>query len=64
MYFVVLQLVSGVLKRWFKHCSEEGQVSTNEPRCEKTDVRGLRPDPAQTGLCSNRRSLGGLKFRI
>ena len=25
-----------------------------EPRSEKTGLRGLRPDPTQTGLCSHR----------
>ena len=25
-----------------------------EPRCEKTGLRGFRPGPTQTGLCSHR----------
>ena len=29
----------------------------NEPRCEKTGLRGFRPGPTQTGLCSHRRRL-------
>ena len=28
-----------------------------EPRCEKTGLRGFRPGPIQTGLCSQRRWL-------
>ena len=28
-----------------------------EPRCEKTALRGFRPGPTQTGLCSHRRWL-------
>ena len=28
-----------------------------EPRCEKTGLRGFRPGPTQTGLCSHRRWL-------
>ena len=27
---------------------------TFEPRCEKTGLRGFRPGPTQTGLCSHR----------
>ena len=30
---------------------------TYEPRCEKTGLRGFRPGPTQTGLCSHRRWL-------
>ena len=30
---------------------------TNEPRCEKTSLRGFRPGPTQTGLYSQRRWL-------
>ena len=34
------------------------QVSlVNEPRSEKTGLRGFRPGPTQTGLCSHRRWL-------
>ena len=29
----------------------------NEPRCEKTGLRGFRPGPTQTGLYSYRRWL-------
>ena len=29
----------------------------NEPRCEKTGLRGFRPGPTQTGLYSHRRWL-------
>ena len=28
-----------------------------EPPCEKTGLRGFRPGPTQTGLCSHRRWL-------
>ena len=28
-----------------------------EPLCEKTGLRGFRPGPTQTGLCSDRRLL-------
>ena len=31
----------------------------NQPRCEKTGLRGFRPDPTQTGLYSHRRWLEG-----
>ena len=30
---------------------------TDEPRCEKTGLRGFRPGPTQTGLCSHIRWL-------
>ena len=30
---------------------------TFEPRCEKTGLRGFRPGPTQTELCSHRRWL-------
>ena len=33
-------------------------LSSNEPRCEKTGLRGFRPGPTQTGLYSHRRWLG------
>ena len=29
-----------------------------EPRCDKTGLRGFRPGPTQTGLCSHGRWLG------
>ena len=29
----------------------------NEPRCEKTGLRGLQPGPTQTGLYNHRRWL-------
>ena len=32
-------------------------LSTAEPRCEKTGLRGFRPGPTQTGLYSHRRWL-------
>ena len=37
----------------------------NEPRCEKTGLRGFRPGPTQTGLYSHRRWLeaGNFGFR-
>ena len=31
--------------------------SRNEPRYEKTGLRGFRPGPTQTGLCNHRRWL-------
>ena len=31
------------------------RYSTCEPRCEKTGLRGFRPDPTQPGLYSHRR---------
>ena len=34
----------------------------NEPRCEKTGLRGFRPGPTQTGLYSQRRSLEAWNF--
>ena len=33
-----------------------------EPRCEKTGLRGFRPGPTQTGLCSYRRWLEAWNF--
>ena len=42
------------------------QVSKiNEPRCEKTGLRGFRPGPTQIGLYSHRRWLeaGNFGFR-
>ena len=33
------------------------KTMVNEPRCEKTGLRGFRPGPTQTGLCSYRRWL-------
>ena len=30
---------------------------TTQPRSEKTGLRGFRPGPTQTGLCSHRRWL-------
>ena len=33
------------------------ELVTFEPRCEKTGLRGFRPGPTQTGLCSHRRCL-------
>ena len=35
---------------------------TNEPRCEKTGLRGFRPGPTQTRLCSHRRWLEAWNF--
>ena len=35
---------------------------TNEPRCEKTGLRGFRPGPTQTGLYSHRRWLEACNF--
>ena len=31
-----------------------GQGVQNEPRCEKTGLRGFRPGPTQTGLYNHR----------
>ena len=39
------------------HSEVGGGTPGNEPRCEKTGLRGFRPGPAQTGLCSHRRWL-------
>ena len=33
------------------------QTVLNEPRCEKTGLRGFRPSPTQTGLYNHRRRL-------
>ena len=38
----------------FQHVSE---FCINEPRCEKTGLRGFRPGPTQTRLYSHRRWL-------
>ena len=32
-------------------------LNRNEPRCEKTGLRGFRLGPTQSGLCSHRRWL-------
>ena len=37
-------------------------ASLFQPRCEKTGLRGFRPGPTQTGLCSHRRLLDALNF--
>ena len=37
-------------------------TTTNEPRSEKTGLRGFRPCPTQTGLCSHRRWLEASNF--
>ena len=36
---------------------ENKQSGTNEPRSEKTGLRGFRPGPTQTGMYSHRRWL-------
>ena len=33
---------------------EKANEDTYEPRSEKTGLRGFRPGPTQTGLCSHR----------
>ena len=37
-------------------------IVLNEPRCEKTGLRGFRPGPTQTGLYSHRRWLEAWDF--
>ena len=37
-------------------------ISTFEPLCEKTGLRGFRPGPTQTDLYSHRRWLEALNF--
>ena len=37
--------------------SETGNKALDEPRCEKTGLRGFRPCPTQTGLYSHKRWL-------
>ena len=41
----------------------EGTFLSNEPRCEKTCVRGFRPCPTQTGL-QPQKMARALKFQI
>ena len=41
------------IKQRFDHFEK----NTIEPRSEKTGLRGFRPGPIQTGLCSHRRWL-------
>ena len=36
---------------------KSSSLHINEPRFEKTGLRGFRPGPIQTGLCSHRRWL-------
>ena len=36
-------------------CGSYPSIPSIEPRCEKTGLRGFRPGPTQTGLCSHRR---------
>ena len=44
------------LHRAKKILSENNASNTFfEPRCEKTGLRGFRPGPTQTGLCTHRR---------
>ena len=44
-------------------CQSSGKI--DEPRCEKTGLRGVRPGPTQTGLYSHGRWLeaGNFGFR-
>ena len=37
-------------KHIFEHLNNIIPGSVNEPRCEKTGLRGFRPGPTQTGL--------------
>ena len=39
-------------------------IVPNEPRCEKTSLRGFRPGPTQTGLYSHRRWLEAGNFGL
>ena len=34
-----------------------GDMQTDEPRCEKTGLRGFRPGPTQNGLYNHTRRL-------
>ena len=40
----------------------ENEICTNEPRCEKTGLRGFRPGPTQIGLYCHRRWLETRNF--
>ena len=40
-----------------KHLSVTFESTVYEARYEKTGLRGFRPGPTQTGLCSHRRCL-------
>ena len=35
--------------------AQSGKIALNEPRCEKTSLRGFRPGPTQTRLYNHRR---------
>ena len=47
----------GIVHRWSRRPDafvESWRFSLYEPRCEKTGLRGFRPGPTKTGLCSHR----------
>ena len=48
-------------KLFILHLSYHAQ-HFDEPRCEKTGLRGFRPDPTETGLYSHRRWLEACNF--
>ena len=50
----VMFLISGTKNNTFDVYTVSNSF---EPRCEKTGLRGFRPGPTQTGLCSHRRWL-------
>ena len=43
-------------------CNVDPVHTTFEPRCEKTGLRGFRPGPTQTELCSHRRWIEARNF--
>ena len=50
--FKIAQVISENIRNAFLYV-----LSIFEPRCEKTGLRGFRPGPTQTGLCSHRKWL-------
>ena len=57
--FVSNEFIWGTLLESQHTANDQSDIITFifEPRSEKTGLRGSRPDPAQTGLCSHRKCL-------
>ena len=50
-----MYLLVALLCLYFRVITTILRMSKNEPRCEKTGLRGFRPGPTQTGLRNHRR---------
>ena len=53
----VVSIVSETVTNPENLVSNLPENTSNEPYCEKTGLRGFRPGPTQTWLCSDRRRL-------